>query len=193
MAHSRASRHFGCADPAHFGHRAKRFRTVVRRCRKTVRISLGSLSELDRISVRNGLDGCPNSIGSLSELRRNTHLSGAAFGRFARSPSVHPAAASHACTRPSARCSSVSSRSRASSCGRPARPSFSASRATKSAAPSFQPRRKAAHACAGSPSRRRCSTCRANSRRPAASSLARPCSPSSRSTRNQPGRRPTAK
>jgi len=62
--------------------------------------------------------------------RRNSRASlilpGAAFGRFARSPSVHPAAASRACTRPSARCSTVSSRSQASSCGRPARPSFSA-------------------------------------------------------------------
>jgi hypothetical protein len=48
-------------------------RIPFRRCLKTVRISPGTLSELNRNSVRIKSEQCPNWIGVLSELRRNTH------------------------------------------------------------------------------------------------------------------------
>jgi hypothetical protein len=51
------------------------FRTPFRRCRKTVRITPGTLSELNRNGVRNGLERCPAKIGIASDLARNTHLS----------------------------------------------------------------------------------------------------------------------
>jgi len=38
MAFFRASRHYDCVDPTHFGHRSNPFRTPIQRCRKTVRI-----------------------------------------------------------------------------------------------------------------------------------------------------------
>ena len=41
------------ADSDEFGH-------LFRRCRKTVRIKPGTLSELNRNGVRNGLERCPN-------------------------------------------------------------------------------------------------------------------------------------
>ena len=48
------------------------FRTPLRRCRKTVRISAGTLSELNRNGVRNGSECCPIKIVEVSENRRNT-------------------------------------------------------------------------------------------------------------------------
>jgi hypothetical protein len=48
------------------------FRTPLRRCRKTVRISAGTLSELNRNGVRNGSQSCPIKIVEVSENRRNT-------------------------------------------------------------------------------------------------------------------------
>ena len=73
MALPVASRHSDCTDPAHSGHPAKTLRTAVRGGRKTVRIFAGSLSELNRHRVRIESDHCPTKIGSLSEMRRNTH------------------------------------------------------------------------------------------------------------------------
>jgi hypothetical protein len=55
-----ASRHPHCADPAHSGHPADSFRTLVRRVRKTVRQFAGLLSELNRQRVRIKSDRCPS-------------------------------------------------------------------------------------------------------------------------------------
>src|ERR1035438_4324890 len=81
MALFEASRHSNCADPAHFGHPANPFRTIVRRGRKLSDNSpdccpkwIGSASGLNRTGVRNGSDYCPVKIGLLSEMRRNTQL-----------------------------------------------------------------------------------------------------------------------
>ena len=52
------------------------FRTPFRRHRKTVRITPGTLSELNRNGVRNELERCPIKIGIASDLRRNTQANG---------------------------------------------------------------------------------------------------------------------